>query len=306
MGPNQAKHRSGFTLTELLVVIGIIGILLALLLPAVQKVREAANRMSCSSNLHNIGLALLNYHDTFKRFPPASTGELPPVPKYPNHGSWPFLLPDLDQPNVYKEYHWEVPWFDPLNQTAMLVPLRILECPSAEADRVGPGAIDPVAHPAQGACTDYAPTRGVTPELAQGDWRGVMCWDHDYRNPTQTARFRDIRDGASNTTLVAEDAGRPTRWIMGQSFDIYTRGGPWGSAPCVIFVQGFDPQTGQKSGPCAIDCTNLNEIYSFHPGGANVLFADGSVRFLHAGMEIRILAALITRAGGEVVSADDY
>jgi len=133
-----------------------------------------------------------------------------------------------------------------------------------------------------------------------------MCWDTNYRNPTQTARFRDIRDGASNTTLVAEDAGRPTRWIMGHPFDIYTSGGPWASAPCAIFPQGFNSQNSQQPGPCAINCTNLKEVYSFHPGGANVLFADGSVHFLHAGIDIRILAALITRAGGEVIPDNDW
>jgi prepilin-type processing-associated H-X9-DG protein len=81
---------------------------------------------------------------------------------------------------------------------------------------------------------------------------------------------------------------------------------PAGSGPNCIDVQGFNPATGRRPRPCAVNCTNQKEVYSFHPGGANGLFADGSVHFLPAGMRIRALAALVTRAGGEVVSAGDF
>src|SRR5262245_38834145 len=117
MAPVQAKQRSGFTLTELLVVIAIIAILLALLLPAVMKVREAANRMSCQNNLKQAGLALLQYEHYHGRFPPAGTGVRPidpitglpttpwPNPKFPNHGPWPYVLPYLEQQPLYDDYH---------------------------------------------------------------------------------------------------------------------------------------------------------------------------------------------------------
>jgi len=321
MGPNQVKPRSGFTLIELLVVIGIIGVLLALLLPAVQKVREAANRMSCTNNLHNIGLASHNYHDTHKRFPPAFTGPLPPDPNRPpefaNHGPWVFLFPYLEQESLARIYRFDYHWFDPVNEAARMTQLRILQCPSAEADRLGPGAVDRVTHPEVGACTDYAPTTQVDPVLHQlglidktPDFRGVMVGETQWPKTNQTARIADIRDGASNTSIIAEDGGRPQRWQMDQDYGDqgawYTRGGPWASAPNPIRLMGFDRATGQRPGSCAINCTNEKEVYSFHPGGANVLFADDHVQFLQAGTDIRILAALITRAGGEVVSCDDY
>jgi prepilin-type processing-associated H-X9-DG protein/prepilin-type N-terminal cleavage/methylation domain-containing protein len=307
-----------FTLIELLVVIAIIAVLIGLLLPAVQKVREAAARMQCSNNLKQIGLALHNFHDPNGRFPPAGTGAVPPDPRYPNHGPWPFLLPFLEQENLYKQYHRQVSWFDPLNEPVRTRQLPFLQCPSAEPNRMGQGSVDQL-NLAEGACTDYAPIKGfdneaIVAQLVQlglidppGDLRGVMCIEPDYRNPTQTARIADIPDGLSNTIVVGEDAGRPTRWQMGKARPaLYTPGGPWASGPNCIALQGFDPAADKRPGRCAINCTNQKEVSSFHPGGANVLFADGSVRFLKAGLEIRILASLVTRAGGEVVSANDY
>jgi prepilin-type N-terminal cleavage/methylation domain-containing protein/prepilin-type processing-associated H-X9-DG protein len=307
------RTRRGYTLIELLVVIAIIAILIGLLLPAVQKVREAAARARCQNHLKQIGLALHDFHDVHGRFPPAGTGPVPPDPQFPNHGPWPFVLPHLEQEPLARQYHCEVSWFDPPNESARMTQLRILQCPSAETDRVGFGTTDPLTRPAMGACTDYAPTKGVSDSLirlglfdAPLDLRGVMCIETDYRIPQETARFVDIRDGTSNTIVVAEDAGRPTRWQMRQAFpEVYTQGGPWASGPNCIALQGFNPDTGKGPGPCAINCTNLKEVYSFHTGGANVVFADGSVHFLKSSINIRTLAALVTRAGDEVASADE-
>jgi len=303
--------RRGYTLIELLVVIAIIAILIGLLLPAVQQVRAAAARLSCQNNLKQIGLALNNYHDFNGRFPPSGTGSTPPDPNRPprlaNHGPWPFVLPYLEQDALFRQYHAEWHWFDPINEAARIMKLKVLQCPSAQQDRIGQGTIDPTIT-AVGACTDYAPTQKIDPALARiasisplTDLKGVMCNEIDYPTIKDTAGFQDITDGASHTIIVAEDAGRPTPWRMSQSFPGYIKGGPWASGPNSIILKGYDPASGQSPGTCPINCTNDKEVYSFHPRGANAVFADGSVRFLKSSMSIQVLAALVTRAGGEVM-----
>jgi prepilin-type N-terminal cleavage/methylation domain-containing protein/prepilin-type processing-associated H-X9-DG protein len=317
MAKFYSRSTRGFTLIELLVVIAIIAVLCGLLLAAVQKARAAANRLACQNNLKQIGLALHAYHDRRGRFPPAWTGVPPtdrswPNPVYTNHGPWPFVLPFLEQQSLYHQYRFDVQWFSPPNKATVFTQVPILQCPSAEPNRVGSGTV--VENVGLGACADYAPTQGVADDLAKSgligpvsDLRGIMCGERDYRRPTmQTARITDILDGASNTLLVAEVAGRPKRWQMGKFVpNAYSQGGPWASGPNSIQVKGLDPQTGAGPGPCAISCTNLREVYSFHSAGANGLLADGSVRFLSDSTTIRVLAALVTRSGGEAVSGAD-
>ena len=118
-------------------------------------------------------------------------------------------------------------------------------------------------------------------------------------------RVSQILDGTSNTIMLAEDAGRPQLWRAGSriSGQPDVLGGPWAGFLSGFVVRGSNPD-GTSPGPCAINCTNNREVYSFHPSGANVVFADGSVHFLQAGMDIQVLANLVTRSGGEVVSCD--
>jgi prepilin-type N-terminal cleavage/methylation domain-containing protein/prepilin-type processing-associated H-X9-DG protein len=316
--PPTTTRRRGFTLIELMVVIAIVAILIGLLLPAVQKVREAAARAKCQNNLKQLGLALHNYHDANREFPPAFVNKGPygMTPFSFAHGWAPFVLPYIELQQLYNLYRWDFPLYAVENQPVVSRHLTIFQCPSTpEQDRYitfGPFQL----FGTKGACGDYTVTLGVDAGLAQlgwvdsvGDFRGALT--HTPKpaltpslNPTPT-RFADLTDGTSNTILLAEDAGRPRRWLARQSGpDQVLDGGAWNHFKGGIILQGKTVDGTTNLGTCPMNCTNAGEVYSFHPGGANAVFADGSVHFLREGMSIRVLARLITRAGGEVVSDD--
>ncbi len=315
-------RRRGFTLIELLVVIAIIAVLLGLLLPAVQKVREAASRMKCANNLKQLGLAMHNYHDAMQAFPPAyvNTGGSYLNSGFPyTHGWAPFLLPYIEQQALYSLYRWDLPQYAPENQPVEATQLKMFQCPSApEQDRYftmgGPFAY----FGTKGACGDYTTMLGVDPLLAQlgwvdavGDYRGALTNTPTpfmglSPNPAGT-RFATITDGTSTTILLTEEAGLPRQWLGGKaSSDQTLSGGPWNHFKGDIILEGSSPDGTKQPGPCALNCTNNGEVYAFHTGGANATFVDGHVQFLKVGMDIRIMARLITRAGGEVVPADGF
>jgi prepilin-type N-terminal cleavage/methylation domain-containing protein/prepilin-type processing-associated H-X9-DG protein len=315
-----ARRRS-FTLIELLVVIAIIAVLLGLLLPAVQKAREAAARIRCANNLKQLGLAMHNYHDTMATFPPpyVNKGGSYDSSGFPfTHGWAPFLLPYLEQQALYDRYRWDVPQYAPENGPVIATQLKVFQCSSApEQDRYM--TFGPFAYfGTKPACGDYTLTLGIDPVLAQlgwvdpaGDYRGALT---NTPSPalalsptTYGTRLTDITDGTSTTILLTEDAGRPRLWQAGKAgLDQVVTGGPWNhfKGPIILEGSSFDGTT--QPGPCALNCTNDGEVYAFHTGGANAVFADGSVHFLRVGMDIRVMARLITRAGGEVVSPDGF
>ena len=314
-------RRRGLTLIELLVVIAIIAILIGLLLPAVQKVREAAARIQCANNLKQLGLALQQYHDANGTFPPPYINKGPYLNTgFPiTHGWAPFILPYIEQKPLYDLYHWDLPQYVPENQPVQAKQLNIFQCPSTpEQDRyyrMGPFEY----FGTEGACGDYTLTLGVDPALAPlgwvdsaGDYRGALTNTPTAAltlSPTTAGtRLTDITDGASNTILLAEDAGRPRLWQAGKAGPNpqALAGGPWDHFKGDIVLEGSTFDGTAAPGKCALNCSNDQEVYAFHTGGANAVFADGSVHFLKAGMDIRIMAGLITRAGGEVVPGDGF
>jgi prepilin-type N-terminal cleavage/methylation domain-containing protein/prepilin-type processing-associated H-X9-DG protein len=263
----------GFSLVELLVVIAVIGTLIGLLLPAVQAAREAARRISCASNLRQIGIGLHNHHQARGHFP---VGGIEPV-----SARWPrgrqlawsaFLLPYIEQQPLHARIDFDKAYNSEENAgaAAMVVPTYI--CPSVARSSY---LLDGLA------ICDYGGIYGEqiaydgrlpSPPLRNSPPKGTMLFD-------QRIRIRDIHDGTSSTLIVSEDsAGPAAQWINGQnvfdqSLPINSPDAPW-----------FD-----------------NEIRSEHPGGANAVFCDGSMRFLNETMELNILAAVCTRAGREPV-----
>jgi len=311
-------HRHAFTLVELLVVIAIIGVLVGLLLPAVQAARESARRAHCVHNLREIGLATIQYHDTYGVFPPGWVQVYPDgtpftVPQgkiiQSGHGFFPFLLPYIEQDALARIYRWDKRCQGPENQPVATTQLKILQCPSAEPDRWVTVVEDPsnYNYGGRGACTDYAGIRGIDIQLVNlglvdqaADYHGIVTRVPDVQH--FLTRLKNITDGTSHTILVTECAGRPELWRAGRSVPgIFAQGGPWVGGT-LTFGQGSSSDGATKPGPCAINCTNDREVYSFHPAGANAVFGDGSVHFLNEDMDIRIFARLVTRAGGEVVT----
>jgi prepilin-type processing-associated H-X9-DG protein len=300
-----------FTLVELLMVVFLAAVLVGLLLPAVQRAREAARRAQCVNNLMQTGLALHRFESVHGYFPPGAVlGPLPRagVSTAATHGGWPFLLPYLEQPALANGYNWDADFSDPANHTAVGTRLGTFQCPGARADRVvsADHAAGAFADGGAGACTDYGPVARVNDLLAQlglvasGNTQGVLA-------PNTLCRVADISDGTSTTLLVAEDAGRPELWRAGRRFpDEFAPGGPWASSanPVVIWGAGDDGKT--LLGSCGINCSNNRQPYSFHPGGANFVFADGSVHFLTEGLSLRVLTRLTTRAGGEIIASGDW
>jgi prepilin-type N-terminal cleavage/methylation domain-containing protein/prepilin-type processing-associated H-X9-DG protein len=286
--------RAAFTLVELLVVIAIIGVLVALLLPAVQSAREAARRMQCTNHLKQIALAIHNYEGAFAAYPPAAVNWS--TSGYPNHGNFPYLLPYLEQGNLRDRYDLNFAWNHPSNKAAIETELAVAKCPSAP--RLAKYTSDYFSctqffagGDAQKACQ----ARGIKP----GSWEGFLQ-QQTKAQYKDTITHADIRDGHSNTWLYFEDAGRPGR------FNAYKQpmtglgpgslDGHWASADGYFDVHDY----------CftlrMINCSNNNEIFSFHSGGCNFAFGDGSVRFENEEMAPQLFVALFTRAGGDVVS----
>jgi prepilin-type N-terminal cleavage/methylation domain-containing protein/prepilin-type processing-associated H-X9-DG protein len=302
--PFDSETRRGMTLIELLVVIAIIAVLIALLVPAVQKVREAASRLACSNNLKQLGLGLHSFHDRRGKFPPGQVqGPYAEAGIYwkVNHGWAVFILPDIEQKSLLNYYHWDRKLADPTNQTVVATPLPLFQCPSTpQSERYM--TTWPFDYPGgKAACGDYAPTWGVDPSLTTGDSSGVLV-------PNYMTRIGQITDGTSNTILLTEDTGRPALWQANTMVPSAppVQGGPWAGFVTGITVMGSTPDGASRPGPCAMNCTNDHEVYSFHPGGANAVFADGHVQFLPASISVRVLAGFVTRAGGESVCANDY
>ncbi|MGL6197213.1 MAG: DUF1559 domain-containing protein [Thermoguttaceae bacterium] len=326
------KNQYGFTLVELLVVIAIIGILIGLLLPAVQAAREAARRMACSNNLHQIGIAMHNYHETQGSFP---AGQISGVSwdSCTNFGWAALTLPFIEQTNLGSQLDFTVSIIDGADENgvgvsgnaklaATLVPTFL--CPS-DSDRKIISCIDYLTSGAQyDVAYQRAPAHyaGVCSERILDDYGnrdynskafgrfGVIVganldWNTGLYDPAPRIGFQNITDGTSNTMMVAECSSYETidpkvygngQWISGSN--IFRK-----SPATVNFKPKCEHFNTTTPWLCA-DCSNyISEMRSWHSGGAFGLYADASVHFVSQSTEPIILGFLCNRQDGGVFSA---
>ena len=297
--------RAGFTLVELLVVITIIGILIALLLPAVQSAREAARRMSCSNNLKNIGLALHNYHDSQKAFPPGMTilDKSDPQSSIKPMANWVILtLPFLEQEPLYRQFDRTVPISDAKNLQPRRTRLSVMLCPTDSRNEI------PCNRPEDGewARGNYAANGSIGQLNSALNGPTGSYWGKGYRRGVMgcnaSVTIGQITDGTSNTIMVAEvRAGlspldRRGTWAMGivGSSVLFGHGMTDDHGPnnCVAAADdllecgelqtavGNETLTRKCMGCCVCNVSNQATARSMHPGGVFVAMCDASVRFI--------------------------
>jgi prepilin-type N-terminal cleavage/methylation domain-containing protein/prepilin-type processing-associated H-X9-DG protein len=304
------RPRSGFTLIELLVVIAIIAILIGLLLPAVQKVREAAARTQCNNNLHQIGLAIHNYHDVYQVLPPSRIG--------PQHATWfVLILPFMEQNNLFNQWNLANNYYEqsPAVQNAFVKEYvcptrRISPMPSTQFEVSSTGIPDTQLHP--GTQGDYACNGGqfFNAIVDNPQCRGAMCYanwqvnaaDQVVSSSSQTA-LKDITDGTSQTFLVGEKHSVLSMW--GQSGPIWGEGAIWNGD----FPRNFSRIAGPTKwnlgqGPTDNSGPFHCKFGSWHPGICQFLFADGHVVALSNTLDMATLQLLACRNDGRVIQEE--
>jgi prepilin-type N-terminal cleavage/methylation domain-containing protein/prepilin-type processing-associated H-X9-DG protein len=300
------RSRPAFTLIELLVVIAIIGILIALLLPAVQKIREAAARMSCTNNLKQLGLAMHNYHSSYERLPPAD-------PSTGSFGTWQVvILPYVEQEPMFRLYRnfgnvngTNETYSSAANRAGVTSQtLKILTCPSdPNAGKFMPFGV---------SMHNYAVNFGNT-HRTQLTYNGVAFGGAPFSYNNKTFRLTDITDGTSNTLMLAEvlqgsTAGSQTDlrgftwWGPAAGFEGYF--GPNSLSPDSLQFASYCNNQPAQGLPCVVTSINQFGARSKHNGGVNVGLCDGSCRFVANGISVPTWRALSTSQGGEVIGPD--
>ena len=302
------RNRTAFTLIELLVVIAIIAILIALLVPAVQKVREASARTQCTNNLKQIGLALHNYHDRLGAFPPGYKTDVADDNSDlgPGWGWAALLLDDLEQTSLKGHIRFDLAICDPANAQVAGAAIALYQCPSEQKTDAFAVIDDTGMAMAGVGRSSYVAMNGVLGVSSDAfDNNGAFL-----RNTSM--RIADIADGLSNTLFVGERSSD-------MSSVTWTGAVPNGIVPAQRYPDPADQLANSElasaltlahgsrdhlpNNPLVFDA---DATASFHVHGVNFLLGDGSVRFITSDINGDVYEALLTRAGGEAVSASDY
>ncbi len=320
-------RRYAFTLIELLVVIAIIAILIGLLLPAVQKVREAAARLKCSNNLKQLGIGLHNYHDVYLRFPAGAENNVLPVPNPPGNTttivgtSWlVYVLPFVEQENLYRQYDFTVTYKNAVNVAVGANAVAGYYCPSGPDPKslldpnsplttnpsthyygvMGPGGVtNPTTSVLNG--TTYSYTVGAPGTNAAYSVHGMLTHFQTTTGSVTTnryTRFADVTDGLTNTLMVAERSVRVKTGVT-NSYRSWLRGSDGGSGSCKNVTYPINSTDYNGS-------NNFNDISfgSQHTGGCNFARGDGSVKFLRDSINLPLYLAMASVASGEVALDD--
>jgi len=334
------KDRRAFTLVELLVVIAIIAILMGILLPAVQKVREAANRMSCSNNLKQMGLALHNYHAQYDSFPPGLVSRLTdpswrippgncnaePPELGPGWSFFAFMLPYVEQYNLFQSIRFDLPITDVANLAARRTPVKTYLCPTDTEPQIvnvwdcgnPPSAANTPVPITDGAMCSYVGCLGGGYAKHPDPLCGCYEWQpfNGVLHRNSHIRVAEILDGTSQTIGIGErnNAFVQSIWagVVPGAETIYNQTArPKPYNPSLPGCQNFRPSitaTVVHSRQYTVNAPNGSpaSFHSAHPGGGNFLFMDGSCRFLSNDISLTTMRALCTRNYGEVLAADAY
>ncbi len=305
-------RRTAFTLTELLVSIAIIASLVGLLLPAVQQAREASRKSACQNSLRQIGLALHGFESSRGMFPASGwTIAAPANPAGKFIGWRALILPRIEQAATGQRYDQNVHWWEAPNLEIGSQRLKLFLCPSVPHRTPVTSIIAKSPRPAMSFAAPLAPSdfealMGVQPSVNPDLYakpeanRSVL-----YRN--STTRLAEISDGSSQTIVVVECAARPLVY-RGRTLRLELandQGQGWVDSESAFSLDGASADGAIQGSvipqlvPRAINATNENEPYSFHPSGASCLFADGHVVFVAESISLDVFAALSTRASGE-------
>ena len=344
---SPTRRPRAFTLIELLVVIAIIGVLIALLLPAVQAAREAARRVQCTNNLKQIGVALHNYADAFAAFPPGYVSVVDKSISDPcdedaedsrsiDRGSgWAWgsmILPQMEQGNLFNSINFSLSVAYAANHTCSTTQVAAYLCPSDNGPALVPVFADPPDPKRPGTYGGLKIVDTVSRGNYVGMWGiGEVCAGSSASNApnvgsigtpagmffrNSAVRFADVTDGTSGTIAVGERShnlsyvtwtARSIDGWQGKTSGVEGGTDKFNPSPEECWTQVLGP-AGLEDGTRTINQAeaHVEDYWSRHPGGANFLFADGSVHFLKDGIDARSFRALATRNLGEIISADGY